>query len=225
MILGLDGAITYIPNPGFRGADSFTYQASDGSALSNIATVTLSIGEIPLAADLNRDGTVNLLDLLILKSNLGAVDPTPNQGDLNGDGRVNRADVALLAEDFGARQEVVSPAPIPATAIGADQPATPVVVIDEVFATARTSQVTSAVRGDAALRPPRTTSETPASPRDRQETAETPATHERISHSRLLAGRHSAARHRLRAPAIDRVFSHVDTDFAETTRPTRHAPE
>lgn len=59
-----------------------------------------------LAADLNRDGVVNLLDLLIVKRNLGTVDSTPGQGDLNGDGHVNRVDVALLSNDCGARQEV-----------------------------------------------------------------------------------------------------------------------
>jgi hypothetical protein len=213
--------ITYIPNPGFQGVDSFTYQASDGSEVSNIATVTLSIGEIPLAADLNGDGAVNVLDLLTLKSNYGADNPTPSQGDINRDGHVNRADVALLAMDFGARQEVVSPAPTPATAIDAERPAMPVLVIDEVFATARTSRESSPVQ-DPTLRSRRTNGETPTSPRNRQETSETPVTPERISRTRLLASRQSAARHRLRAPAIDQVFSHGDAGFVETTRAARN---
>jgi hypothetical protein len=43
-----DGTFSYIPNPGFSGTDSFTYQLDDGSSLnnlSNVATVTLTIVE------------------------------------------------------------------------------------------------------------------------------------------------------------------------------------
>jgi hypothetical protein len=42
--LNTDGSFTYTPNPGFTGADSFTYRASDGFATSNIATVTITVG-------------------------------------------------------------------------------------------------------------------------------------------------------------------------------------
>ncbi len=35
---------TYTPNTGFSGTDSFTYRASDGSLLSNVATVTVDGG-------------------------------------------------------------------------------------------------------------------------------------------------------------------------------------
>jgi len=38
-----NGAFKYKPNAGFRGADTFTYQASDGLAASNIATVTIAV--------------------------------------------------------------------------------------------------------------------------------------------------------------------------------------
>ena len=38
---GFEGDFTYTPNAGFTGTDSFTYQAADGSLLSNVATVTL----------------------------------------------------------------------------------------------------------------------------------------------------------------------------------------
>lgn len=41
--LNADGSFTYTPTAGFVGQDSFTYQASDGTALSNIATVTISV--------------------------------------------------------------------------------------------------------------------------------------------------------------------------------------
>jgi len=41
-----DGSFTYTPDPGFFGTDSFTYRAFDGSAFSNIATVTITVNPI-----------------------------------------------------------------------------------------------------------------------------------------------------------------------------------
>lgn len=41
--LNADGSFVYTPASGFVGQDSFTYQASDGTAVSNIATVTIAV--------------------------------------------------------------------------------------------------------------------------------------------------------------------------------------
>ena len=38
-----DGSFTYAPTPGFTGSDSFTYRASDGALVSNVATVTILV--------------------------------------------------------------------------------------------------------------------------------------------------------------------------------------
>jgi len=63
--LAADGSFSYDPNPGFIGSDSFTYQANDGLADSNIATVTITVnsGLTILDALANSDifvaGTVN----------------------------------------------------------------------------------------------------------------------------------------------------------------------
>ena len=43
VVLNADGSFTYTPSAGFSGTDTFFYQASDGTLLSNIATVTLSV--------------------------------------------------------------------------------------------------------------------------------------------------------------------------------------
>jgi broad specificity phosphatase PhoE len=40
-----DGSFTYTPNAGFVGTDSFTYQASDGTDTSEVATVTITVEE------------------------------------------------------------------------------------------------------------------------------------------------------------------------------------
>jgi hypothetical protein len=46
-----DGGFTYVPAAGYAGVDSFTYTASDGEAVSNTATVSLTINVPPPAVD------------------------------------------------------------------------------------------------------------------------------------------------------------------------------
>ncbi len=51
-----DGSFSFTPDANFYGTDSFTYQASDGSAVSNEAVVTLTIApvnDLPVAVDNN----------------------------------------------------------------------------------------------------------------------------------------------------------------------------
>ena len=43
LTLNANGAFTYTPAANFNGSDSFTYRATDGSALSNVATVSLTV--------------------------------------------------------------------------------------------------------------------------------------------------------------------------------------
>jgi hypothetical protein len=46
LTLGADGAFTYTPSAGFRGRDSFSYNANDGTADSAIATVTITVNVV-----------------------------------------------------------------------------------------------------------------------------------------------------------------------------------
>jgi hypothetical protein len=67
LTLNPDGTFTYIPDPDFSGADSFTYRANDGTSNSNVATVTLNVtavNDAPTATDraLIFDGT----DLVVI---------------------------------------------------------------------------------------------------------------------------------------------------------------
>src|SRR5204863_90363 len=46
--------LTYTPNANYNGADSFTFKANDGSADSNVATVSITINAVndaPVASD------------------------------------------------------------------------------------------------------------------------------------------------------------------------------
>jgi hypothetical protein len=44
--LNEDGGFSYTPAPDFAGTDSFTYVANDGLANSNVATVTITVGDV-----------------------------------------------------------------------------------------------------------------------------------------------------------------------------------
>ena len=66
LALNLDGSFTYTPAPGFVGTETFTYQASDGQALSNPATVafqvtanTLPVATLTLVLDVQPDSKSN----------------------------------------------------------------------------------------------------------------------------------------------------------------------
>lgn len=68
LVLNADGSFTYTPDTSFLGIDSFIYQASDGSILSGLTLVTISVSAganlLPIAADdvfqLQEDGTLDL---------------------------------------------------------------------------------------------------------------------------------------------------------------------
>ncbi len=52
--LNADGSFTYTPNGGFTGTDQFTYRVNDGTALSDLATVSILVtntNQLPIAAD------------------------------------------------------------------------------------------------------------------------------------------------------------------------------
>jgi Ca2+-binding RTX toxin-like protein len=44
--LNADGSLTYTPTANYNGPDAFTYRASDGTATSNLATVTLTVSAV-----------------------------------------------------------------------------------------------------------------------------------------------------------------------------------
>ncbi|SMH72529.1 Ig-like domain-containing protein [Candidatus Nitrosotalea okcheonensis] len=46
LMLNANGSLVYVPDPNFHGTDIFRYVASDGTAISNVENVTISVGQI-----------------------------------------------------------------------------------------------------------------------------------------------------------------------------------
>ncbi len=57
--VNMDGTFTYTPNANYSGPDSFTFQASDGAELSNVATVTIDVTPV------NDTPTANNQDIVL----------------------------------------------------------------------------------------------------------------------------------------------------------------
>ncbi len=98
-----DGSFTYTPNANFAGADTFTYQATDGTTTSNAATVTINVANVNdslTGADdaFTTDEDVALVDNVLTNEDANNVDvgetltatlvtgPTNGQLTLNADG-------------------------------------------------------------------------------------------------------------------------------------------
>ena len=61
LTMNANGSYTYIPGANFSGADSLTYHANDGSANSNVATVSIAVNAVndPPVADAGPDQNVS----------------------------------------------------------------------------------------------------------------------------------------------------------------------
>jgi VCBS repeat-containing protein len=58
VMVNADGTITYTPELGYLGPDSFTYQASDGTLLSNVASTTVSVNVVNTAPVAENDSAL-----------------------------------------------------------------------------------------------------------------------------------------------------------------------
>ena len=65
-----------------------------------------------LASDVNRDGLVNVLDLILVSQYFGEDVSTNAQFDVNGDGNINVLDLIVVAQDLGESTAAAAPSDI-----------------------------------------------------------------------------------------------------------------
>jgi Bacterial Ig domain len=75
--LNADGTVTYAPNAGFLGTDTFTYTANDGTRDSNVATVTVEVRNTPPVGTDDSSST--------FKNTAVTIDVLANDSDADGD--------------------------------------------------------------------------------------------------------------------------------------------
>ncbi len=67
------------------------------------ADLFITAERIESNGDVNQDGTVNILDLVLVGQNLGQKPPSDPRADVNNDGQVNILDLVLVAECLGEK--------------------------------------------------------------------------------------------------------------------------
>ena len=120
-------AVTFIKgNPGVRAMlrdPDFQTLVQNPNALSEFTTLVtgeepiVSPEQHPLAADVDGNGIVNILDLVRIATRLGRTGPDP--ADVNRDGTVNIRDIVLAAAFMG--KEAAAPSALAGIEIGHDQ--------------------------------------------------------------------------------------------------------
>ena len=74
------------------------------NGLRYLPTFTSAKVIVPLVGDVNGDGVVNILDLVVVAANFGEpVSEEGNPADVNGDGRINIIDLVKVAGAFGTK--------------------------------------------------------------------------------------------------------------------------
>ncbi|MGB9596219.1 MAG: Ig-like domain-containing protein, partial [Candidatus Poribacteria bacterium] len=104
ILTGSPPELIYEPNYGFGGEDSFTFIANDGNLDSIPANVKITVNLIPNPVDINRDGIVNILDLVIISKYYHKEDfPIDHNPDVNRDHKVDDKDLEIVKNNYGKK--------------------------------------------------------------------------------------------------------------------------
>ena len=96
---GTNVLLVAVDNRGHGAFSGFFGFAKDAEYTVNHPDKRITI-EVP-AWDVNRDGIISILDLILVGQDLGKANPAHEGTDVNGDGTVNISDLVLVAGHFG----------------------------------------------------------------------------------------------------------------------------
>ena len=92
--------------------ENFEFGTSDGTIISTVhPNITITVGEYP-PWDVNRDGRVSVLDLILVARDLGSDAPANLRTDVNRDGVINIQDLIIVAQHMGETTADSAAAPI-----------------------------------------------------------------------------------------------------------------
>ena len=167
-----DGSVSYVPDPGSLGVDSFDYTIADTEGnVSDPVTVFVNVVSSGMQnpvrfSDVDANGAVTALDALLIINRLSAAssdtvivadsDRGPNFFDVNGNGEVTALDALLVVNSIG------QPAPVLEAEFDMDADVQSFDSFESVFQQALVAPTTSLPRSAGGIRDDFSTSETVA---------------------------------------------------------------
>ena len=92
--------------------ENFEFSSIIGDIIPAVPpNITITIGEYP-AWDVNQDGRVSIVDLVLVAKDLGSNTPANLRTDVNRDGVINIQDLILVAQNFGASADSTTASPL-----------------------------------------------------------------------------------------------------------------
>ncbi|MDE0481204.1 MAG: leucine-rich repeat domain-containing protein [Candidatus Poribacteria bacterium] len=95
--------------------ENFEFSSISGAIIPTVPpNITISVGDYP-AWDVNQDGRVSIVDLVLVAKDFGSNAPANLRTDVNRDGVINVQDLILVARHFGESTNSTAASPILAT--------------------------------------------------------------------------------------------------------------
>ena len=94
--------------------ENFEFSSISGAVIPSVPPdITITVGEYP-AWDVNQDGRVSVVDLVIVATDLGSDAPANLRTDVNRDGTINIQDLILVSQHLGESTDAAAPSIIAA---------------------------------------------------------------------------------------------------------------
>ena len=90
--------------------ENFEFSSISGAIIPTVPLdITITVGDYP-AWDVNQDGRVSIIDLVLVANDLGSGAPANLRTDVNRDGVINIQDLIIVAQHMGESTESAAPA-------------------------------------------------------------------------------------------------------------------